>query len=247
MNTQCYIDQQNEKQENCSWASLIENELSGSISDQVLKGSTSQDLNKNVCLEENLSLGEMMSLDFKSLSIRKIIEYQNIMANNLKKYIKQCMENNENLDLNLHMSKFEWLSNINNYLSKKLKLPNIPIKNSNSENIARSSYKFCEYSYDCEFNYPKNIKKIRGCYKQHFVYNFLKADIDSIILYLKKVNSDNITINYEQLNICMNTMCFVINKMKDEIENLYSRYKENYEKYHQERSINLNNKKSVPN
>jgi len=43
-------------------------------------------------------------------------------------------------------------------------------------------------------------KKNRGCYKQHFVYNFLKTDVDSIIIYLKKIEDKNISINYEELN-----------------------------------------------
>lgn len=219
--------------ENFSWASLIENELSDNINDQLLKGSIGVEIKK---CNDNITLSEILSMDYTKLCERKLMEYQNIMANTLKKYIKQCMENNENIDLNLHKGKFKWLSDVNKYLSSKLKLPHMPIKSSNNEMITRSSYKFCEYSYDCEFNYPKDNRKTRGCYKQHFVYNFLKSDIDSILLYLEKIENNKIDINYEELNKCMNTICYVINKMKDELENLHFRYGKNYKQYHVERS-----------
>lgn len=240
--------------ENFSWASLIENELSGSINDQFLNGSLNAEIDKKDknMGNDNITLGEIMSIDCKSICERKLLDYQNIIANNLKKYIKQCMENNEKIDLNLHKNKFEWLSDANKYLSKKLKLPDIPIKMSGNEIIARSSYKFCEYSYDCEFNYSKNLtsqnknqKKTRGCYKQHFVYNFLKTDIDSIVLYLEKTQNNGGEINYEELNKCMNTICYVINKMKDELENLHFRYGSEFKKYHMEKSTNFQATKKI--
>ena len=256
------IDIVNKSTNSFCWASLIENELSGSIDDKMLKSNSicenedENEKNKNNKNnknenENNITLSEILSIDYNKINVRKLMEYQNIMANSLKGYIKQCMDNNEKIDYNLHIAKFNWLSNINNYLSTKLNLPNIPIKEINNKSkersiieIARSSYKFCEYSYDCEFNYPKNlknVKKIRGCYKQHFVYNFLKTDIDSLIEYLDKIEKGTIQVNYDELYKCINTICYVINKMKDELENLHFRYGENYNKYHCERSVRIGN------
>jgi len=74
------------------------------------------------------------------------------MKPNLKKFLKQCT--NENIES--HITKLKWLSNVNDYLSKKLNLPEITTKSSVNNSITRSSYKFCEYSYNCEYNYPKN-------------------------------------------------------------------------------------------
>ena len=222
---------------NNDWASLIETELN--IDDKILKNINNQENKKTIIASaESLPINDILSLDFRTLETVKMIEYQNIIANNLKKFLKQCT--NENIES--HITKLKWLSNVNDYLNKKLNLPEITTKSSVNNSITRSSYKFCEYSYNCEYNYPKNAKKIRGCYKQHYVYNFLKADVDSIILHLIKAKENNTKINFEQLNICMNTICYVIGKMKEEIENLYSQHKEKYEAYHMERSVN--NKKN---
>lgn len=222
---------------NSSWATLIENDLNDKSNDQILNNSS--------ILDNNLTIYDLLKLDYKNIGIKKIIDYQYIIANEIKRYIKNYIDKKEKFDYNLLRIKLEWLSNINNYLSKKLNLPinNVKEINGNGEEvIPRSSYKFCEYSYDCKYNYPCNINKnnkLKGCNKQHFVYNLLKSDIDAILLYLTKINKENI--NYEQINKCMNTICYVISKMKNEIENLYSKYKDNYENYHIER-IHIINK-----
>jgi hypothetical protein len=223
-----------------SWAELVAPDMSKSISDKILINSGVSNNIKNDVSEpsrNNISISEILVLDLNDMKVLDILEYQSIIVQNLKKYIKQCNEKKENIDIELHMPKFQWLDRSSNLLAEKLQLQKI-IHRSYIHNgiIARSSYKFCEYSHECEFNYPKNKKKFgKGCYKQHFVHNYLNADINSIIEYIK--NTKNEDINYNEINKCMKTIDHVINNMKDELENLKIIHKDNYDKFHKERSI----------
>lgn len=211
-----------------SWILLVEDELANRISDKNLS-------TKN--MDDNLDPDNILDIEYKKLDSVKLINYQLTVINHFKKYVKTCMDaENTCNNMSNYMKYLYWLSDVNLYMSCKLGLQNVLHRNYGIDIIPRSSYKFCEYSHDCEFNYPSKLNKkknTRGCYKQHFVYNYLKTDIDSVIEYLNK-NNDNI--NYSQLNICINTILFVINKMKDELENISARYKNDYEKYHLEKS-----------
>lgn len=208
--------------DNLCWASVIEKDISDNIDNKILD-------NK---LEDHIpSNDEILNSNYEKLSHKIIINYQYIITNDIRTNIKSCIDNNSEIDVDNYLVKFKWLYDVNNFLGNKMKLPDIPMKETSKDGISRSSYKFCEYSYDCEFNYPKNInsKKQKGCYKQHFVYNYLKTDIQSIIHYLENNELENI--NYNELMKCMNTILFVINKMKDEIENIQLKYGNKYDDY----------------
>ncbi len=183
-------------------------------------------------LSEKNNIDDILNLDYKSMCIKKILEYQNIIAIQLKIKLKD--------DIKICIDYLQWLSDINDYICKKFKLEPTPKKLVNlhdahklEENcmISRSSYKFCEYSHNCEYNYPRNIKKIKKCRKHHFVYNSLKIDLDSLILYLNRAINCNLLINYEEINKCVNTICYVINKMYEEVNNLYYKYGDKYTEY----------------
>ena len=96
--------------------------------------------------------------------------------------------------------------------------------------IPRSSYKFCEFNYECEFNYATHIQtgsnNKRGCYAQHFVHNFINADINSVIIYLRMMAEKKTEINYGELLKCINTINFVINHMREEMQNMNCYYAE---------------------
>lgn len=214
-----------------SWISLVENEFDEEVSDQKFQS-------KLLSGEITLKSEDILKIDYKNIDSIKLIRYQQAIIDQFKIFTKACMEAKKiNGDFDENIKYLYWLSDVNQYLSNKLGLQKITHKNINNDNIPRSSYKFCEYSHDCEFNYPlkQNKKKhAKGCYKQHYVYNYLKTDIDSVIEYLVK-NRNNIS-NFNQVNICINTISFVINKMKEELENIYSKYKTEYEIYHSEKS-----------
>ena len=113
----------------------------------------------------------------------------------------------------------DWLLKGTLYFEKKLKLKPISAINNFRKNsiISRSSYKFCNFNYDCEFNYNK--KKNHGCYAQHFVYNIVQSDIKSVIEYLRK-NKCKDTINLKEVKKCIDTISFVINHMYEELKNV---------------------------
>ena len=56
------------------------------------------------------------------------------------------------------------------------------------------------------------------CYEQHIVYNYLYLDIKFLYDYIVEKN------NYDLVEIqkCINTIYFVINHIKEELENLKS-------------------------
>ena len=86
------------------------------------------------------------------------LQNQDFIASFLFKYIIQ----NNSSDYNLITSCLEYLYNISEFLANKLNLKidlNPTKKNKGDTNsISRCSYKFCNYTYFCQFNYPeKNI------------------------------------------------------------------------------------------
>lgn len=212
-----------------SWISLVENEVNKETDNRDFRFSSSKPM---------IGSEDILKTDYKNMDTIKLMEYQQIIIDQFKKFVRVCVEAEKiGGDYDDNIKYLYWLSEVNQYLSNKLGLQNIVHRNANNDNIPRSSYKFCEYSHECEFNYPskQNKKKSsRGCYRQHYVYNYLKTDIDSVIDYLNK-NKNNIH-NFNQINICINTISFVINKMKEELENLHHKYKTEYEKYHSEKS-----------
>lgn len=208
-----------------NWASLIDSDIINDAKDKLLTSSvivqmdsTCEHEQTNIENKNILSISEIIAINVEQDNIQQeqILEYQSTVSNQLKKYIKQCKEKKEIFDVDLHMPKLEWLEKTSKYLSTKMKLPNVDHKNKvlDSNSIARSSYKFCDANYECPYN-----MKFHKCNSQHFVHNFVNADVVSIIKYLKVIE-DKTNINNDQLLKCMNTINFVINHMKDELTNI---------------------------
>lgn len=227
-----------------SWASITEKIISETktINDQVLQNNGKQidSEYKNKIIK--MPINDILQINYIREPLWELIEYQNIVANHIRKSIKNRIESvNNEISKDEIIERMYWLLKINSHFSDTLNLPLIQQKLCTNNIISRSSYKLCEHSSDCEFNYPsKCVKKIRGCYKQHYVFNYLKVDIESIIMYLNNIGiNDNI--NFDELMKCMNTICFVINHMKNEIENLYLKYGKNCVTYICERSLTNKN------
>ena len=220
-----YIDSNLKKSD--SWACLMDNVLSQSIIDTVLSNSCQNVKDhkddKNLG-NDTLTISEIIVMKPDDLSIENILQYNKIIINQIKKYMKQC-ETSSKFDVGLHLSKLEWIETTSKFLSIKYSMPDVSHSQHfdiNTNTISRSSYKFCDFNYKCEFNYPqitlnKNIK--RGCFAQHYVYNYLNADVNAVISYLKYTNTNNTSINFNELTICINTLNFIINHMKEEYEN----------------------------
>jgi hypothetical protein len=91
------------------------------------------------------------------------------------------------------------------------------------KSISRNSYKFCDYGYNCKYNYCKQNK----CYAQHFVYDVVYNDIIDTIKYLV----DNDIYELDELKTSINTMTYVISHMHDELNNLKKNRSDVYDNY----------------
>jgi|SRR3989344_6261973 len=154
--------------------------------------------------KEDLSFKEIKELKFNNLSDILLLEYQK----NIIESIKNEMYINDKID---NIDKLYWIKEVSLYFSNKINLPIYMHNNSLIKQIHRSSYKFCNYNYECQFNYNKHNK---GCYAQHYVHNLVYADVDSILNYLK-----NTVIDINEVKKSIGTLAFVITHMHDELKN----------------------------
>lgn len=205
----------------------------------------------NITNEKKLTdLNEIIQITFEDKKDLLVLEYQTYVSGYLRKNIKMLIDHQlrNNLSDNIqndldddivnidqYIKYLSWLLKGTLYFEKKLKLKPISIINNFRKNciISRSSYKFCNFNYDCEFNYNK--KKNQGCYAQHFVYNIVQSDIKSVIDYLKK-NKFKDNINLKEVKKCIDTISFVINHMYEELKNVDYYNNGNSDELHRERT-----------
>jgi hypothetical protein len=142
----------------------------------------------------------IISLNYATLSDLTILEHQVSLAGYLRKNIKN----------DKFKKKLEWLMDSTKWLSDKFNLPEYKHKETKHA-IPRSSYKFCNYNFECDFNYATK----KGCYAQHFVYNLVYADIKAILDYI----STNKVVQEQEIKKSLNTVSYVITHMHDELKN----------------------------
>lgn len=189
-----------------SWLDLIKEELDNS-NDQIFSRSRCDiDTDPNIIVLSDINETQDITL----------FEYQISVINFLKTNAPKLCDPNALTNFN---DKLEWILKCSKFLAKKTNLNLILHKNTSfdTQNIPRSSYKFCNYNYQCEYNY--NIKKHSGCYAQHYVHNLVYADLLSLKLILNKYEN---SINEKLINetqTTLNTISFVINHMYEELKN----------------------------
>ena len=160
--------------------------------------------------EEQLSIAEILLLDYKQLTELKLLKYQTYIISQLKKYINQCKEESKNFDIKLHGNKLNWLLETTEHLAKIRKQHDVKIKKRYSDNcIQRNSYEFCN-DFKCNYN------KMGKCAKKHFVYNYVKCDINELMNYLTRTNDNK---DIKEISITINTINYVFNHMHDELTN----------------------------
>lgn len=169
-----------------------------------------------------LNLCEVLKTNTKTLQPLENIEYQCVVIAHIKNTLKEsnnCVVNDSVIE------NLEWLQNANTYLCKITGLD----ANLQSSSF-RSSYKFCEHGISCKYNYgnisKKNTGNYKGCFKQHFVYDLLLSDIKATI---KIINDHE---KMEEITKSINTICYVIGKMKDELLDLKNKFGSKYTDYH---------------
>jgi hypothetical protein len=85
-----------------------------------------------------------------------------------------------------------------------------------NNNIPRCSYKFCNYKYECTYNYNTKLKS--QCYQDHYVHRMVSADLFVLINYIsQKFNDQSIVIHNKEILKTINTLSFVINHMESEL------------------------------
>lgn len=205
-----------------SWCDMIEhdtsynvinNSMSLDINDQTCEISNSLKINVSINnfqqpTDQNLTIDDILELDYRQLTELCLLKHQSYVILQLKKHITICKSDNIIFDVKLHIEKIKWLSKTTQFLLEKRKLKTIKNKNVlNNKKIRRNSYDFCEKGNVCVYH------KKMYCKKKHFVYNYLKCDIDELLNYVS--NTENISTL--EVYTSINTISYVINHMKDEL------------------------------
>jgi hypothetical protein len=221
---------------NISWASLVEEELGKSLEiEEISLSKSSDELLQPISQESpqilnphnplNLTIDDIIIIDFKKLPDTEILRNQSTVINYIRKCVNAYIDYKESSSFNKQqiINYLKWMSSVSEYLCVKTGL-NI---NQNKKKylitieqkvIPRSSYQFCSYRHECEFNY--NHEKHKGCFAQHFVHNLVYDDLNILMSYLISSGDQLDNINFNQLKKCIDTISFVINHMTTELSNL---------------------------
>lgn len=199
---------------NISWIDSVEKELSSSIDSKtftcITPNSEQNPENCQICEDVNT----LITIPYDGLKDINIMEYQTIITNNLRKIMK--FNTNKSIDIDDVLLKLGWLIDTTKYLSNKIGLVLFNHKETDKNTVARSSYKFCNYNFECEFNY--NVKKYSGCFAQHYVHNLVYADISSLHRFIVNNKNDISNKVFEEIKKSINTISFVIGHMYDELK-----------------------------
>jgi len=189
---------------NMSWAENVEEELGSSIENKILNNSTVINEKEADIQPDKIEYSDIKKLNINTLTHIDILQYQSYILNNLKK-------NNKNIEKQELSEQLKWVYDSSKIIADYLK-QDIVIHKTDNKTIPRSSYKFCNYNFECEFNYNK--KKFDGCFAQHYVFGAVCADIDILCKHL-----ENDEIINDEVQKSINTISFVINHMYDELKN----------------------------
>lgn len=210
-------DQEPESLTSLSWVNIVEDELGESMEEKVLAGSLVEDNTE----EKLTDIDDIVKLDCDTICDLNLLEYQTFVSGNLRKMFKN--QNDEECDdicIDMVLTRLLWLLKGCEKLSKKLSLEIFTHKKTDIkiDSIPRSSYKFCNFNFHCEYNY--DVRKHKGCFAQHYVYNMVYADINATIDYLKLFNDTKNKQIIIELKKSINTISFVINHMYDEFKHV---------------------------
>lgn len=173
--------------------------------------------------------------DFSNMTSLEILKNQDLISS----YISKSIQNNL-INKNFFLKNITYLRDSSKHLSEKIKqsLFNHSLEYLKKDKIIRSSYKFCNFKQNCNYNYESGKK---GCYADHYPHNMIYADCLSLLECINKFYKDIDEIQNKEIMRCINTISFVIKHMYDELNNLcmYSK-RDEHDKFHY---IKLNNKK----
>ena len=195
---------------------------------------------KDILIDDKDILNKILEIissdNIEKLNSLEILKNQELVTTYLSRYfIQNTKLNFEKITLYIN-----WLIKISKLLANRIKQKIIihskTKKNKNS--ISRTSYKFCTFSSQCEYNYGT---KKKSCCSDHYVHAYIYADLVSLNQYIKNKPIVNGFIeSNREVTKCINTIAYVVRHMYDELKNvcLYQTEKK-YKKVH----YNKKNKK----
>ena len=189
-------------------------------------------------------MNEIINIDNQTISDITILS-------NIIKVIGWCIFNSGKVEqeyLNF-INAIQWICNSIEYFMTELKIPKITDKQ--YIGLIRSSYKLCPNKSNCIYQYSDSINH-NNCKYQHFPYDNLFLDCNSILQYITELNnpSDDLSktskliialaknkdINGNELKRCLTTLNFVFLIMYRELDTIDKIHKNdpNYDirKYH---------------
>ena len=173
--------------------------------------------------------------NFSNMTSVEILKNQDLVSSYVSKSIQNLIINK-----NFFLKNIIYLRDSSKYLAEKIKqnLFNHNLECLRKDKIIRSSYKFCNFKQNCNYNYEAGKK---GCYADHYPHNMIYADCLSLIECINKYYKTENEIQNKEIMRCINTISFVIKHMYDELNNLcmYSKRNE-HDKFHY---VKLNFKK----
>jgi hypothetical protein len=238
-------DTENLTSSSISWVCQFEDEIGSSLDDMQFiitdkVKNDKQDENRPDTVDDQFDIDKAISQDCKDLmNDLEVLKYQknisDFLRNYVHYYIKRLDKSNVSFDTELFIKYLDWLESSSKHLSQKLQMPNIK-HNARAENvIPRSSYKFCDYGSECDYNYGVGKFKSKGCIAQHYVHNVVHADINILKLYISKMEEGSNL--YSEILKSMNTISFVFSHMYNELSCICYYDKENGHKLHKERRL----------
>jgi hypothetical protein len=191
-----------------SWIGSVEEELSSSIENKEF-------LISNKPENKSLDLNTILTGSYIDSSDSIILEYQTYISSHLRKLLKSSTAEDFNIDD--FTTKINWLVETSKILGERVGLIMFKHKTVDITTIPRSSYKFCNYNFECEFNY--NVKKHYGCFAQHYVHNLVNADVDALKLFILNNKANFSSKIFDEIKKSVNTISYVISHMYEELKN----------------------------
>ena len=143
----------------------------------------------------------------------EIIQMQIIVISHVLKHFK--MFKLDNIDvINQGLS---WIFKSSSYLANSIKQA---INTNKTNQLMRSSYKFCNKKCDCVNQYGFLFsKRSKSCIHDHYVHHKIVSDIDNLLNYIKRNrNNREQLINLEiEVRKSLETLNYVINHMNQEL------------------------------
>lgn len=195
-NTMCSSDDE--------FTSLQENIIPKKNNIEQKRDDKSPNLQDNYCIIQNNKLEELTS-DLEILNITSLLA-RNLKFQYKKKFTEEVKDCVDWITVSL-----KWIHKSCEFLMIKYKQVS-QCNNKKSNTLSRNSYKFCEYGYDCKFNYSQD----NHCFSQHFVYNLVSSDIYHLLNFIDgvKVYDEE---SRDEIRISINTITYVINHMYEEL------------------------------